>query len=135
MCSTCEVPLCVDTVDGDATFTHHLLWHRCLDLREESERCNTLLRERRLEKKRGSIGGGEEGQEIKRGRIMDGVLHQEDIMMQHHEHHGHVQHHQHHEEHASEMMQHGHHESGHGEHSVQYHDDGLNVEPVNVNQV
>eukprot|EP00804_Cyclotella_cryptica_P019056 CCRYP_014455-RA/>CCRYP_014455-RA protein AED:0.26 eAED:0.26 QI:0/-1/0/1/-1/1/1/0/564 len=81
MCSTCEVPLCIDTVDGDGEQTHHVRWHRCLDLREEHLRCNALLRGRREGKKRGLLEGNghalvEEGMQaqmmgggVKRGRL------------------------------------------------------------------
>lgn len=121
MCSTCEVPLCVDTVDGDATLTHHVLWHQCVDLREEHERCNTLLRERRIEKKRGGGNRGEE-ESNKRARLMDGMLHQG-------MHEGHVQLH--------EEQQEIHHEGNgtdiHGEeHVVQHHGQVVDLEPVNV---
>ncbi|KAL7522923.1 hypothetical protein ACHAWX_007688 [Stephanocyclus meneghinianus] len=65
MCSTCEVPLCIDTVDGDGEQTHHVRWHRCVDLREEHFRCNALLRGRREVKKRGlEAGEGMDGQMV-----------------------------------------------------------------------
>jgi hypothetical protein len=72
MCSTCEVPLCIDANDGVMSTTHHVLWHSAFDLREEHERCNALLRERRLEKRRGGIMRDEERME-KRSRLMDGM--------------------------------------------------------------
>ena len=76
MCSTCEVPLCIDAVDGDSSLTHHVLWHRALHLRVEHEKCNTLLKERRLEKKRGTDKGVVDGGRIKRERLdlMDGIM-------------------------------------------------------------
>jgi hypothetical protein len=72
-----------------------------------------------MEKKRGGRSRGDEEHRAKRGRMMDGVLHQED-MMQHQ-----------HEEHASEM----HYQSGQGEHTAQYHEQSLNVEPASLGDV
>ena len=103
MCSTCEVPLCIDTIDGDQTLTHHVLWHRSLDLRSEHERCNDLLRERRLEKKRGAQG--ENGGHTKRERLENNV----DEMIG-----GEVQH-------SEEMQHHGIHHSNGVHHAPEMH--------------
>ena len=76
MCTVCEVPLCIDRVDGDSSLTHHILWHRALDLEVEHEKCNALLKERRLEKKRGLDKIAVNGGKIKRERLdlMDGMM-------------------------------------------------------------
>lgn len=123
MCSTCEVPLCVDTVDGDMHLTHHVLWHRCVDLREEHERCNALLRERRMEKKRGG-GIRIEERPSKRERLMGGVLHRV--------HEGQYLHQQHEEQH--DMHTEGEHGAGvhEEEHEMQEHEQVVDMEPVNV---
>lgn len=98
MCSTCEVPLCIDTIDGDQTLTHHVLWHRSLDLRGEHERCNALLRERRLEKKRGaqSENGGQTKRERSENNMDDMMvreMHHGEEMQHHEEQHGNDAHH------------------------------------------
>ena len=137
MCSTCEVPLCIDLVDGDSTQTHHVLWHMARDLREEHERCNAMLRERRIEKKRGSServseSGHDVEQVAKRERLeMAGMIGVGG--------NGALQRDEEHEGPDNEVHESVHHGQDHRvsvhhgeEHSNMHHGEEVDVEPMNV---
>ena len=52
MCGTCQVPLCVDIINGNPESSCHARWHNCEDLVSVNHTLNTALRERRESKKR-----------------------------------------------------------------------------------
>ena len=52
MCGSCQVPLCVDIINGNPESSCHARWHNCEDLVSVNLTLNTALRERRESKKR-----------------------------------------------------------------------------------
>jgi hypothetical protein len=102
--------------------THHVRWHRARDLREEHERCNALLRGRRVMKKREAERRSVESDEGRAKRERYEVhSHHEDSIENYIVHHSHG-----HEEdvhHAGNGDMHG--------HDVVHHAEGMVHEEVN----